>query len=106
MIRGLLWIVRCTVWSISNINNCILGMYQSELFSISVLISLPINSYSAFRITTCVQNGHFCYFTDRCLIFAVTNVEIFDDQLDTFYESISGIHFYQLSYKLCILTVT
>ena len=55
MIRGLLWIVRCTVWSISHITNCILGMHQSELFS----------------------------FTDIYLIFAATNVKLFDDQLDT-----------------------
>ena len=70
-------------------------MYQSELFLISVLICLYINNYSTFCITTCVQNGHICYFTDIYLIFAATNVEIFDDQLDTFYEGINGIYFYQ-----------
>ena len=95
MICGLLWIVRCTVWFVIHINNCILGMYQSELFSISVLICLSTNNYRAFCITTCVQNVHFCSYTYIYLIFAATNVEIFDYKLDTFYEGIRVLYFYQ-----------
>ena len=80
----LMWIVRCTVWNISHINNFVIGIEQSETFSIGSLIFPHIHNHNARCVSTCVKHDHFCYFRDRYLVFAVTNLEIFSNQIEIF----------------------
>ena len=60
IIRILIWIVRCTVWSISHVNT---GMEQSEIFSIGSLIFPHVSNHNASCVSACI-----CYFTESYLV--------------------------------------
>ena len=79
-----MWIVRCTVWTISRINKYVIGIEQSETFSIGSLIFPHVNNHNARCVSTCVKYDHFCYFRESYLVFAATNVKIFRNQLEIF----------------------
>ena len=59
-------------------------MEQSETFSIGSLIFPHVNNHNARCVSTCVKHDLFCYFRDSYLVFAATNVEIFDNQFEIF----------------------
>ena len=77
----LIWIVRCTVWTISNY---VIGIEQSETFAIGSLIFPHVNNHNARCVSSCVKYEHFCYFRYAYLVFAATNVELFGNQLEIF----------------------
>ena len=86
--------MRCTVWSIIAILTYIIGMEQSETFTINVLIFLHKSKHSTWQVSTFVKIffflGEVGSVRVSCFIFAAPNVEKFGDQLDKFYECIGG----------------